>query len=37
MPRWFEKQMRKAYFDKDTSQIKMLNQCWFFYLRKTNI
>ncbi|WP_113867770.1 cortex morphogenetic protein CmpA [Paraliobacillus ryukyuensis] len=31
MPNWFKKQMVAAFYAKNKSQIKMLNQCWFFY------
>ncbi|MFC7394888.1 MULTISPECIES: cortex morphogenetic protein CmpA [Scopulibacillus] len=31
MPFWFKKQLREAYYKKDRYQIKLLNQCWFFY------
>ncbi|WP_155995011.1 cortex morphogenetic protein CmpA [Tuberibacillus calidus] len=31
MPAWFKKQLRSAYLNKDRYQIKLLNQCWFFY------
>ncbi|MGD6777294.1 MULTISPECIES: cortex morphogenetic protein CmpA [Bacillaceae] len=34
MPTWFRKQMQRAYLEKDRYQIKMLNQCWFFYHKK---
>ncbi|MBM7588010.1 hypothetical protein JOC86_004585 [Bacillus pakistanensis] len=34
MPNWLQKQMRKAYLEKDRYQIKLLNQCWFFYRKK---
>ncbi|MFD2923197.1 MULTISPECIES: cortex morphogenetic protein CmpA [Halobacillus] len=31
MPRWLRKQMSNAFLNKDKYQIKMLNQCWYFY------
>ncbi|MBP3041007.1 cortex morphogenetic protein CmpA [Bacillaceae bacterium Marseille-Q3522] len=31
MPNWFQMQMKKAFFEKNRYQIKLLNQCWFFY------
>ena len=34
MPNWFQKQIRKAFYEKNFDQIKMLNQCWFFYQEK---
>ena len=36
MPTWLQSQMQKAFYEKDRYQIKLLNQCWFFY-RKTSI
>ncbi|WP_128755905.1 cortex morphogenetic protein CmpA [Bacillus sp. LL01] len=36
MPSWFRKQMQRAYLEKDRYQIKMLNQCWFFYQKKNS-
>ncbi|TLS34915.1 cortex morphogenetic protein CmpA [Pseudalkalibacillus caeni] len=34
MPTWFKKQLKQAYLNKDRYQIRLLNQCWFFYKRK---
>ncbi|WP_270182823.1 cortex morphogenetic protein CmpA [Alkalihalobacillus sp. CinArs1] len=34
MPVWFKRQLQQAYLQKDRYQIKLLNQCWFFYKRK---
>ncbi|MEK3687320.1 cortex morphogenetic protein CmpA [Paenibacillus sp. FSL R10-2736] len=31
MPQWLCQQLMKAYFKKDRRQIKLLNECWFFY------
>jgi hypothetical protein len=31
MPTWLKNQMRRAYYEKNRYQIKLLNQCWFFY------
>ncbi|UOQ91810.1 cortex morphogenetic protein CmpA [Halobacillus shinanisalinarum] len=31
MPHWLRKQMFNAFLNKDKYQIKMLNQCWYFY------
>ncbi|MDL4839050.1 cortex morphogenetic protein CmpA [Aquibacillus rhizosphaerae] len=31
MPSWFKKQMTEAFLEKDLYQIRILNQCWFFY------
>ncbi|WP_156323918.1 cortex morphogenetic protein CmpA [Bacillus sp. JCM 19034] len=35
MPSWLRQQLRRAYFRKDRTQIKILNQCWFYYKEKT--
>jgi hypothetical protein len=34
MPTWFRNQMKRAFYEKDRYQIKLLNQCWFFYRKK---
>ncbi|RSK25669.1 cortex morphogenetic protein CmpA [Bacillus sp. HMF5848] len=34
MPSWLKNQMKKAYYEKNRYQIKLLNQCWFFYRKK---
>ncbi|HDR3908717.1 cortex morphogenetic protein CmpA [Bacillus toyonensis] len=31
MPAWLKKQMQRAYFEKNRYQIKLLNECWFYY------
>ncbi|WKB36293.1 cortex morphogenetic protein CmpA [Terrilactibacillus sp. S3-3] len=31
MPVWFKNRLKEAYYKKDRYQIKLLNQCWFFY------
>jgi hypothetical protein len=31
LPQWLCQQLMKAYFKKDRRQIKLLNECWFFY------
>lgn len=35
MPVWFKRQLQQAYLQKDRYQIKLLNQCWFFYKENT--
>ncbi|MCA1032975.1 cortex morphogenetic protein CmpA [Bacillus timonensis] len=35
MPSWLKNQMKRAYFEKNRYQIKLLNQCWFFYKRSS--
>ncbi|WP_097677974.1 cortex morphogenetic protein CmpA [Bacillus massilinigeriensis] len=37
MPVWFQNQMKKAFYEKNRSQIKLLNQCWFFYRKKQSV
>ncbi|WP_148347977.1 cortex morphogenetic protein CmpA [Bacillus rubiinfantis] len=34
MPTWFQNQMKRAFYEKNRYQIKLLNQCWFFYRKK---
>ncbi|WP_152642959.1 cortex morphogenetic protein CmpA [Bacillus alveayuensis] len=34
MPTWLKNQMMRAYYEKNRYQIKLLNQCWFFYQKK---
>ncbi|MFB4212979.1 cortex morphogenetic protein CmpA [Shouchella sp. 1P09AA] len=31
MPTWLQNQLKKAYNEKNRHQIKVLNQCWFYY------
>ncbi|WP_157404707.1 cortex morphogenetic protein CmpA [Shouchella shacheensis] len=31
MPTWLRKQLRRAFIEKDRRQLKVLNQCWFYY------
>ncbi|MNL66366.1 hypothetical protein D3C87_1908180 [compost metagenome] len=31
LPQWLCHQLMKAYYKKDRRQIKLLNECWFFY------
>ncbi|MGE7864333.1 cortex morphogenetic protein CmpA [Bacillus mobilis] len=31
MPTWLKKQMQRAYLEKNRHQIKLLNECWFYY------
>lgn len=35
MPQWLCNQLMRAYLKKDRRQIKMLNDCWFFYHRQS--
>ncbi|MEF2246169.1 MULTISPECIES: cortex morphogenetic protein CmpA [unclassified Paenibacillus] len=34
MPQWLCNQLQRAYFKRDRRQIKMLNDCWYFYRNK---
>lgn len=34
MPKWFKNQIKKAFYEKNRYQIKLLNQCWYFYREK---
>ncbi|UHA72002.1 cortex morphogenetic protein CmpA [Paenibacillus sp. 481] len=34
MPQWLCNQMMRAFNKKDRRQIKLLNECWFFYRSK---
>ncbi|TXC81880.1 cortex morphogenetic protein CmpA [Metabacillus litoralis] len=34
MPSWLQNQMQRAFLEKNRYQIKLLNQCWFFYREK---
>lgn len=31
MPQWLSNQLMRAFLKKDRKQIKLLNECWFFY------
>ncbi|MHA0856584.1 cortex morphogenetic protein CmpA [Paenibacillus sp. CMAA1364] len=32
MPQWLSNQLMRAFNKRDRRQIKLLNDCWFFYL-----
>ncbi|WML42679.1 cortex morphogenetic protein CmpA [Neobacillus sp. PS3-40] len=34
MPTWLQSQIKKAFYEKNFYQVKLLNQCWFFYREK---
>ncbi|MTH55158.1 cortex morphogenetic protein CmpA [Bacillus mangrovi] len=34
MPSWLKNQMMRAYLEKNSYQIRLLNQCWYFYRKK---
>ncbi|MGM9931170.1 MULTISPECIES: cortex morphogenetic protein CmpA [Bacillaceae] len=31
MPLWLQNQIQRAFYEKDSKQILLLNQCWYFY------
>ncbi|MEC0092739.1 cortex morphogenetic protein CmpA [Paenibacillus macquariensis] len=31
MPQWLSNQLMRAFIKRDRRQIKLLNECWFFY------
>lgn len=31
LPQWLSNQLMRAFYKKDLRQIKLLNDCWFFY------
>lgn len=31
MPRWLRNQLQRAFQSKDIRQIRVLNECWYFY------
>ncbi|MDP4098894.1 cortex morphogenetic protein CmpA [Paenibacillus sp. P96] len=33
MPQWLRKQLMRAFNKRDRSQVRLLNDCWFFYLK----
>lgn len=36
MPQWLCNQLMRAFQKKDRRQIRLLNDCWFFYRTKPN-
>ncbi|WP_188390166.1 cortex morphogenetic protein CmpA [Priestia taiwanensis] len=34
MPIWFRNQIKRAFLEKNRHQLKLLNQCWFYYTKK---
>ncbi|AYV69147.1 MULTISPECIES: cortex morphogenetic protein CmpA [Niallia] len=34
MPNWLQNQIKKAFYEKNSYQVKLLNQCWYYYRRK---
>ncbi|AZK48333.1 cortex morphogenetic protein CmpA [Paenibacillus lentus] len=36
MPNWLSNQMMRAFHKKDRRQIRLLNDCWFFYYNRRN-
>lgn len=35
MPQWLSNQLMRAFSNKNRRQIRLLNECWFFYHNKT--
>ncbi|MFK7696905.1 cortex morphogenetic protein CmpA [Paenibacillus sp. HJGM_3] len=35
MPQWLCHQLERAFMKKDLRQIRLLNDCWYFYRTKT--
>ncbi|QFK70010.1 cortex morphogenetic protein CmpA [Pradoshia sp. D12] len=31
MPAWLQNQIQRAFLEKNSKQVQLLNQCWFFY------
>jgi hypothetical protein len=31
---WLRMQIKRAFYEKNRYQIKLLNQCWYFYRKK---
>ncbi|WNF36930.1 cortex morphogenetic protein CmpA [Bacillaceae bacterium IKA-2] len=34
MPDWLQNQLRNAFQEKNKQQIRLLNQCWYYYYRR---
>ncbi|MEK4563733.1 cortex morphogenetic protein CmpA [Alkalihalobacillus sp. NPDC078783] len=34
MPNWLKKQLKRAFVEKNKYQLRVLNQCWFYYQQK---
>ncbi|WP_139192812.1 cortex morphogenetic protein CmpA [Anaerobacillus arseniciselenatis] len=34
MPDWLQKQLKNAFREKNLHQIRLLNQCWYYYYRR---
>ncbi|ARK28622.1 cortex morphogenetic protein CmpA [Halalkalibacter krulwichiae] len=37
MPKWLRQQLKQAYLEKDRYQIRVLNQCWFYYKERESL
>lgn len=33
MPYWLQRQLRRAFLNKDRRQIHILNDCWYLYIK----
>lgn len=31
MPTWLKEQLQKAFYEKNRVQIRVLNECWYYY------
>jgi len=36
MPQWLSKQLMQAFYNKNRKQIRLLNDCWFFYYQSVH-
>ncbi|MCM3748294.1 cortex morphogenetic protein CmpA [Paenibacillus pasadenensis] len=34
MPQWLSNQLKRAFQQKDLRQVRLLNDCWFYYRNK---
>lgn len=34
MPKWLSNQIMRAFHKRDSRQIRLLNECWFFYYNR---
>ena len=37
MPAWLQNQIQRAFLEKNSKQVQLLNQCWFFYKKSIRI
>lgn len=36
MPTWLQRQLMRAFYHKNRYQIRVLNECWYYYRQKVN-